>query len=180
MKRSLTTKEMTYSGLFAVMIGVCAMISINTTVPFTMQTFGVSLALILLGGRCGGWSVAVYILMGAVGLPVFSGGVGGLGKLFGMTGGYILGFIFMAMIYLFAEKKFSDKKCWSVAALLVGTWVCYLFGTVWFVYLYSKNAGAIGFWTGFTMCVAPYIVPDLVKLGGAVAVGKVLKKHIKL
>ena len=85
-------KDLCYTALMAVLISVCSWISIQTVVPFTMQTFAVFCALELLGGTRGTMAVAVYLLLGAVGVPVFAGFTGGVGILFGTTGGYLLGF----------------------------------------------------------------------------------------
>ena len=85
---------MAYIGLFAVVIAICSWISIPTVVPFTLQTFAVFLAVAILGGKRGTLSVIVYVLLGADGLPVFSGFKGGFGVLLNTTGGYIIGFIF--------------------------------------------------------------------------------------
>ena len=79
--------------LFAALMALCAWVTVPYAVPFTMQTFGVFLALLLLGGKRGTICMAVYLLLGAVGLPVFSGFRGGVGALVGSTGGYLVGFI---------------------------------------------------------------------------------------
>ena len=94
-----STRDMAYIALMAVLLAVCSWISVPAPVPFTLQTFGVFCALGLLGGRRGSTAVLLYILLGAVGLPVFSGFQGGLGKLLGPTGGYILGFLLSALLY---------------------------------------------------------------------------------
>ena len=84
---SLSTLDMAYIALMAVLMAVCSWISVPMEIPFTMQTFALFCALGLLGGRRGTIAVLVYILMGAIGLPVFSGFGGGLGRLLGVTGG---------------------------------------------------------------------------------------------
>ena len=98
---------MAYIGLFAVVIAICSWISIPTVVPFTLQTFAVFLAVAVLGGKRGTLSVIVYVLLGAVGLPVFSGFKGGIGVLLNTTGGYIIGFIFSALLMWAFEKAFG-------------------------------------------------------------------------
>ena len=104
---------MAYIGLFAVVIAICSWISIPTVVPFTLQTFAVFLAVAVLGGKRGTLSVIVYVLLGAVGLPVFSGFKGGIGVLLNTTGGYIIGFIFSALLMWAFEKAFG-KKTWAL------------------------------------------------------------------
>ena len=86
-KHPMKTRDVAYIGMFAALMAICSWISIPTTVPFTLQTMGVFTAVGLLGGKRGTTAVLVYILMGAIGLPVFSGFTGGMGILFGSTGG---------------------------------------------------------------------------------------------
>ena len=88
------TYDMVYIAVFAVVMAICSWISIPATVPFTLQTFGVFLAVGVLGGKRGTLSILVYILLGAVGVPVFAGFSGGIGSLFGNAGGYIKPFSF--------------------------------------------------------------------------------------
>ena len=97
-KTTLKTRDITYIGIMAALMAVCSWISIPTAVPFTMQTFGVFFAVGALGGKRGTIAIAVYLLLGAAGLPVFAGFSGGIGALAGQTGGYLLGFILSAMI----------------------------------------------------------------------------------
>ena len=94
----MKTRELAYTGILAALIAVCSWISIPTAVPFTLQTFAVFLTLGLLGGRLGTLAVTVYLLLGAVGLPVFAGFHGGLGAFLGATGGYLVGFLLLAFI----------------------------------------------------------------------------------
>ena len=114
--------ETTYIALFAALIAVCAFITIPMPLPFisfTLQTFGVFAALGILGGRDGTTAVAVYILLGAIGVPVFSGFRGGFGVLIGPTGGYIAGFLGAALVYwlMTARKNTTARK---IAGMAVG------------------------------------------------------------
>lgn len=109
---------MAYIGLFAVVIAICSWISIPTVVPFTLQTFAVFLTVSVLGGKRGTLSVIIYVLLGAVGLPVFSGFKGGVGALLNTTGGYIIGFIFSALIMWAFEKAFRPKNLGSVLSMI--------------------------------------------------------------
>ena len=174
------TVDMAYIALFAVMIAVCSWISIPATVPFTLQTFGVFLAVGVLGGKRGTLAVLVYLLLGIVGLPVFAGFSGGIGCLLGTTGGYIVGFLFSALV-MWAMERFLGKKPWVLAlSMVLGLIVCYAFGTVWFMQVYAKTTGAIGIWTALGWCVFPYIVPDLVKIVLAMVLCKRLATAIRL
>ena len=108
-KKGLTTREITYIAICAVLLAACSWISIPTVVPFTLQTFGVFLVLLLLGGRRGFLAILTFILLGAVGAPVFANFTGGVGILFGSTGGYIIGFLFTALIYWALERVIDGK-----------------------------------------------------------------------
>ncbi len=176
----LTTLDLAYIALFTALIAVCSWISIPTAVPFTMQTFAVFLTLLMLGGRRGFFSVLTYILLGAVGVPVFSGFKGGISALFGMTGGYILGFLLTALIYFAAEKLIGSHSAVKLAALVVGLVVCYAFGTVWFIVIYSRDVKQIGLLSALSMCVTPFLLPDAVKLALAWTMSVTLKKRIRI
>lgn len=171
---------MAYIALMAVALSVCSWISIPAAVPFTMQTFAVFCTLGLLGGRRGSMAVLIYMLLGAVGLPVFSGFRGGIGTLLGPTGGYILGFLLMALLYWLFDRKNSLKLRGMALLLLLGLIVCYAFGTVWFIEVYSKSSGPIGLTAALAMCVFPFILPDLIKLALAMLLVRTLKKHLNL
>ena len=176
----LTTKDMAYIALCAVMLAVCSWISIPFAVPFTLQTFGVFCALLLLGGKRGTIAILVFILMAAVGLPVLSGFRGGIGSLLGTTGGYILGFVFTGLIYWAGTSAGGKGTVRSVVFLLIGLVVCYAFGTAWFMYVYAKNTGAIGLGTALSWCVLPFMIPDIVKLMLAVLVSSRIGRRINV
>ena len=95
-KIGFRTLDIVYIAVCAALMAVCSWIQIPTVVPFTLQTFAVFFAVYFLGGKKGTLAVFIYILLGMVGLPVFAGFKGGFGALFGMTGGYIMGFILQA------------------------------------------------------------------------------------
>ena len=159
---------MTLSSLFAAMLAVCAWICIplGDTV-LTLQTFGVFLALLLLGGKWGSLSIFLYLLLGAAGLPVFSGFRGGLGAILGVTGGFLWGFLAMGLIYWLLARfgKFP--------ALLAGLAVCYGCGCLWFSVYAGGGLGLI-----LLRCVVPYLLPDALKLWLAVTLSRRLSKVI--
>lgn len=174
------TLDMVYIAMFAVVMAICSWISIPATVPFTLQTFGVFLAVGVLGGKRGSLSVLIYLLLGAIGVPVFAGFAGGLTAILGSTGGYIVGFLFSALV-MWAMETLLGKKTWVLAlSMVVGLVVCYAFGTAWFMTVYAKNTGAIGLMTALGWCVFPYIIPDVIKIVLALAICKRLAKAIRL
>lgn len=172
--------DMAYIAMFAGVMAVCSWISIPYIVPFTLQTFGVFLAVGVLGGKRGTLSVLIYILLGAIGLPVFAGFSGGIGSILGTTGGYIIGFLFSALVMWGMEAAFG-KKLWVRALSMVsGLLVCYAFGTAWFMFMYARTSGAVGLGTVLGWCVIPFIIPDLVKIALALLLCKRLAKLIRL
>ena len=176
----MRTLDMAYIALFAVLIAVCAWISIPATVPFTLQTFGIFLAVGVLGGKRGTLAVLVYLLLGAVGIPVFAGFSGGVGCLLGSTGGYLVGFLFTALV-MWAMERLMGKKLWVLAlSMLLGLVVCYAFGTVWFILVYARTTGEIGLLTALGWCVFPYVLPDLIKIALALVLCRRLAGVLKL
>ena len=179
MKRPFRLVDLCYMGICAALIAICSWISIPAAVPFTLQTFAIFCVLGMLGGKRGTVAIVVYILLGAVGIPVFTGFNAGLGALLGTTGGYILGFIFIGLIYWLAERLFGPKQTVRIAAMLLGLLVCYAFGTAWFMFVYARRAGTIALGTALGWCVLPFIVPDLVKMALALLLSDRLRKMIR-
>lgn len=177
----LSTLDMAYIALMAVLIAVCAWISVPVSeVPFTMQTFGVFCALGLLGGRRGSAAVLVYLLMGVVGLPVFSGFTGGLGRVLGPTGGYMIGFLCAGLVYWLITSVFGTRL-WSMAlSMAAGCVVYYAFGTAWYVLVYAHGSGSIGVGAALMRCVVPYLIPDAAKLALALVLTRLLHRHINI
>ncbi|MCD7819354.1 MAG: biotin transporter BioY [Lachnospiraceae bacterium] len=176
-RTGMKTIDMVYIAIFAALMAVCSWISIPTTVPFTLQTFGVFMAVGVLGGKRGTLAVLVYILLGAVGLPVFAGFSGGIGALLGSSGGYIIGFLFSALSMWLMEKLFGKGAVVQITSMLIGLIVCYAFGTVWFMAVYTSQTGAVGWMTVLGWCVFPFIIPDLLKVVLAYALSNRLRKY---
>ena len=154
-------------GCCAALIAVCAWVALPMgEITVTMQTFGVFLTLLLLGGGKGTATCMVYLLLGAVGLPVFSGFQGGVGILFGPTGGYLWGFLVLALCYWAFRTLLGN-----MASMILGTFLCYVCGTAWFYFVYGG-----GIWVVLLKCVLPYLLPDALKL----ILALYLHKRIKL
>jgi len=171
--------DLVYISIGAALIAICSWISIPTAVPFTLQTFAVFFVLLSLGGERGTLATLVYVLLGAVGVPVFAGFSGGIGVLLGSTGGYIIGFLFTGIIYIIFTKFVSKKIVVKIIALVLGLAVCYAFGTAWFMNVYTKTSGEVGLLTVLGWCVFPFIIPDLLKLALAVVIVKRIEPAIK-
>ena len=141
-------------------------------VPISFTNLAIYLSLYLLGWKMGTVSYVVYMLIGMVGVPVFSGFTGGMGKLLGPTGGYIIGFIPMAIIAGLVIDKF-DNRAIQFVGMVAATAVCYAFGTAWFcVSMDSGLVAALG------MCVFPFIPGDLAKIVIAMVVGPMLRGRL--
>ena len=151
-------RKMVLCASFAALMSISAWVCVPIPgVRFTMQTFALFLALIMQGGRWGTVSVVLYLLLGAVGMPVFSGFQGGVGVLFGPTGGYIWGFLGAALVYWCTHRLWMKP----VLSCMLGLLACYMVGTVWFAFAYSNGMGLGGI---LLACVVPYILPDMGKM----------------
>ena len=169
--KNFSVRRMVLSSLFAALTAVCAWLSIPVAdIAFTMQTFAVFLGLGILGGKWGTVSILLYLLMGTVGLPVFSGFQGGFGTLLGVTGGYIWGFFFSGLTYWILER-FS-----KTAAMIAGMLVCYVCGSAWFL-IYAGDAS----WPFVLLkCVVPYLIPDALKISLALRLSARISRQLKL
>lgn len=164
-------RNMTRCAVLSAMLAVCAWLSIPLgDQAVSLQTFGVFFALGLLGGKLGTVTVGVYLLLGAAGLPVFSGFRGGVAVLLGPTGGYLWGFAAAAVLYWLLEKRLVS---WLNMAL--GLMVCYLCGTGWYYFVYAPGA----LWPVIATCVLPYLLPDTLKFLVALTLSKKLKLLVR-
>ena len=174
------TYDTVYIGIFSVLLVLCSWISIPTLIPFTLQTFGIFLALFILGGKRGTSAIGIYLLLGTIGIPVFSNFGAGLGYLFGNTGGFALGFLFIGCIAWFFEHCFGSKPLITIISCLLGLIACYTFGTFWFLFVSISANRAFEITSVLSMCILPFIIPDLCKLGLAFFISKRLKPLLKL
>ena len=164
------TRDLSYMALMTALLVLCAWLTIPLgPVTFTMQTFGVFAALGILGGRRGTAAVLVYLALGLVGLPVFSGFSGGPAGFMTPTGGYLLGFLAAALLYW----GLTGRSVPQAPAMVLGLLACYAFGTAWFFLLYGGDL-----WGILTLCVHPYVLPDCLKLILALAVTRRVSRAI--
>lgn len=174
------TRDLTAIALLAAVLAVCAWLVLPIgPVPVTLQTFGVFAALALLGGRRGTLALLLYLFLGLVGLPVFSGFNAGAGVLLGPTGGYLLGFLALALVYWGLTARLGSALPVQVLALVLGLAACYAFGTAWFLVVYT-GGGEATLWSALTLCVFPYLLPDLLKLALALTVARRVRRAISL
>ena len=169
----MKTKDMVLTGVFAAVICVFSPFTIPIgAVPISLATFAVYLAAAVLGTKKGTFAVLIYILIGMAGVPVFSGFAGGIGKILGVTGGYIIGYIPCALAIGVFTERFGGKNYIYHLALVIGTLILYSFGTAWFM-VQSGN----GLMQSLTVCVFPFLVGDAIKIAAASIVAIKLKNY---
>lgn len=167
--QKIKTKQMVLIALMTAVTCVLGPLSIPlpfSPVPISLTNFAIFLAIFVLGMKNGTISFIIYLLLGAVGVPVFSSFRGGLQVLAGPTGGYLIGFIFLALIMGFALDHFDRKLLPTIIGMIIGIVVCYAFGTVWLAKLLS-----LSFKEGLMMGVIPYLPGDAAKIIIAAIVG---------
>lgn len=159
---------MVLCSMMAALMAVCAWLSVPIPpISVTMQTFGVFLSLGVLGGKRGTASILLYLLLGLVGLPVFSGFRGGASVMLGATGGFLWGFLAAALVYWLLERL------GKLPAMIAGMLVCYGCGSWWFtLWAGTDLRGAV------LVCVVPYLIPDAVKIGLAYSMSKRIARHL--
>lgn len=173
----MKVKNMARCGLFTAVLAICAWISIPMgDMMITLQTFGIFLTLGLLGGKWGTVTVLVYLLLGAIGAPVFSGFRGGLGALLSTTGGYIFGFMLTVILY-WIITSIKDTPPIRLIAMILGMLLCYGCGSFWYVSQYLAS-GAVTLGAVLLKCVLPYLLPDAVKLALAWILTARLKRFV--
>lgn len=167
--QKIRTKQMVLIALMTAVTCVLGPLSIPlpfSPVPISLTNFAIFLAIFVLGMKNGTISFIIYLLLGAVGVPVFSSFRGGFQVLAGPTGGYLIGFIFLALIMGFALDHFDRKLVPTIIGMIIGMAVCYAFGTVWLAKLLS-----LSFKEGLMMGVIPYLAGDAAKIIIATIVG---------
>ena len=145
---------------------------------WSCATFGVFAALGLLGGKRGTIAIALYLVLGAVGLPVFSGFRGGFGVLLGTTGGYIFGFLLSGLLYWALTALLGNRGWVRLLAMVLGLLLCYAAGTGWFLLVYLQKTGPISLGVVLAKCVVPFLLPDAVKLILAWLLSHRLARHV--
>ena len=167
-------KSLARMAICTALIVVCSWLTVPFTVPFTMQTFAIFFTVCLLGPWQGMISILVYILLGAVGVPVFAGFKGGIAVLFDKTGGYIIGYLLSALLTSWLIHRKESNFLRSCLAMVAGVAVCYVFGTVWFMVLTGTPL-----WTSLTWCVLPFLPGDAVKILLAALLAKRLQAPMR-
>lgn len=174
MEKKSNVYQMAIIGVMAAVICILGPLSIPIgVVPISLTNLAIYFVLYTLGMKKGTISYVIYILIGFIGLPVFSGFTSGPSKLLGPTGGYIIGFIFMSLIVGFFIDNFFDKWYLCFVGMVLGTVVCYMFGTIWLSYQANLSASS-----ALAAGVIPFIPGDLVKILIATFIGSQIRKRL--
>ena len=176
-KSDFTTKQMALIGVMTAVTCVLGPLTIPlpiSPVPISFTNLAIYLSVYVLGAKAGTVSYLVYLLLGFAGLPIFSGFTGGIGKLAGPTGGYLVGFIFMAAVAGWVIDRFPGKYALHAVGLAAGTIISYAFGTAWL----SSQLG-VTFTAGLGIGVIPYLPGDALKIIFSLLIGPRLRKEIR-
>ena len=167
------TKAIIEISLGASIITICSWIAIPMTISFTLQTLAITLILSLLEAKKGVLSIVLYLFLGTIGIPVFSGFRGGFSALIGPTGGYLVGFILWGLLLIILEKT-SNKILFQIINHFLGLILCYTLGTIWFSMIMKMDI-----LTSLSICVAPFVIFDILKIAIGVLVANKIKTIIK-
>lgn len=174
MEKKLSIYKIALIGVMTAITCIMGPLSIPIgIVPISLTNLAILLTVIILGWKMGTISCLIYLLVGLVGLPVYSGFSSGPGKLFGPTGGYLVGFIFLAIISGIFIDKFRGKIYMYVIGMVIGTIVLYAFGTTWISF--QRN---LSFEAALAICVVPFVPWDIAKIVCAVIVGPIVRKQL--
>lgn len=173
MKNS-NVREIILAGMFAAIIGVLSQFTIPLgLVPLTLQTFAIGLTVTLLGSRTGTFAVLGYLLLGIIGIPVFAGGSAGFSALVGPTGGFLVGFIFNALVTGLIIEKTKFNYLWAIIANIIGAMVTLIFGTIWL-----KISGGLPWSSAFMAGCIPFVLPGVIKAVAAGYLGVLIGRRL--
>lgn len=170
------TRRITTIAMMTALICILAPLTIPipfSLVPLSLCNFALFLSAYLLGWKYSTLSCILYLLIGAVGIPVFSGFGSGVGKLAGPTGGYLIGYLLTTLIAGLFIDKFDGKRAWSFLGMALGTLGTYALGTIWLAF-----QGHMTFAAALMAGVVPFIPGDIIKALCACAIGPVIRKRV--
>ncbi len=178
MVKQIENKRIAYIGLMTAVLcilGPIAMPIFLSPVPVSFVMFGAYLVSYILGKKEAVICMVMYVFAGIIGLPVFSNFEGGIGKLLGPTGGYIIGYILLVAIGSYGIEKAKGKIGFEIISMILGTAVCYLLGTIWLA-----NYLKMTFFDALMIGVVPYVVADFIKMILAIILGRKIKERINI
>lgn len=175
-ERTMSTGYMVRTALLAAVLCIVGPFALPIgAVPVSLTTLVLYFLVYLLDGKHALISYTVYFLLGLVGLPVFSGFSGGVGKLAGPTGGYLIGFFLMIPCAAGMLKHSGKSRMGQAMGLIFATLIAYVFGVTWFVVSMSCDI-----YYALTVGVLPFLIGDFLKIALAVWIGPALRKRIRV
>ncbi|WP_461812459.1 biotin transporter BioY [Faecalimonas sp.] len=176
-EQTFTTKTLVRIGLMTALLCIVSPFAFPipfSPVPISFATFILYLGTYTLGKKYGTISCLIYLLLGIIGLPVFSGFSGGIGKLAGPTGGYLIGYLLLAFIGGWFVENYDGHVFPSAIGLILGTTLTYTFGTIWL-----SQQLSLSFSQGLAIGVLPYLLGDSIKIIAALIIGPILKNRLQ-
>ena len=172
----MDTKTLTRCALMTAVISVLSPLSIplNGLVPVSLATFAVMLGGAVLGAKEGANCAAIYLVLGAIGIPVFAGWTSGVGILFGMTGGFLFGYIPLAFLTGYAADRWNMERKYLIFGMTGGTIVLYAIGTIWFM-AYMK----MGLLASLSACVFPFLIGDALKITAVALIAPRVREAVR-
>ncbi len=174
-----TIRTLVRCALFAALLAVATWIQIPGAVPFTLQTMAICITAGVLGTAKGMASLLIYLGLGIIGLPVFSGFTGGVGVLYGVTGGFLMGFVLTIAVIGISKRLFPRSKIALTLSMVLGVTLCYAVGAVWFAAVYAARGEAMSVSAVLSVCVLPFLLPECAKIAAAVAITLRLRKIVE-
>ena len=175
--KRLSTRKLVLIALMTAITCIFAPMAIPipvSPVPISLTNLVIMISIYVLGFKDATISYIVYLLLGLVGLPVFSGFTGGLGKLAGPTGGYLIGYIPCAItVGLFSDMAKKHRVLWDIVGMILGTALLYTLGTAWFMFVSGNTLKY-----SLAACVLPFIAGDSIKIAAATLVAEVVRSRV--
>lgn len=172
----MAVKKITGIGMMTAFLCIISPWAIHIgPVPLTLATFGIYLISVVVDAGCATMSVFIYLMLGAAGVPVFSDFSGGIQRLVGITGGYLLGYLPCTLVISLIVSKTKKHFAGYLIAMIIGTVILYGTGTVWYMWQTGNSFLAV-----LSLCVIPFAPGDIIKLAAASVLGHELNKRLKL
>ena len=178
-KRQLLVRKITYVAMCVAWMSICSWLTVPFVVNFTLQLFAVFLIAAISDWKLSLASIGSYLMLGLLGLPIFSGFQGGPSVFANVTGGFLIGFVAATAVIGGAVRIWGRKTIVLVASMAVGLMLCYAFGTAWYIWVFAYRGNSVSVWFALSYCVFPFLLPDCLKIYLAVLLSNRLSTHLR-
>ena len=179
-KQQQLIRKITYVAMCVAWMTVCAWITIPFVVNFTLQLFAVFLIAAISDWKVSLAAILSYLLLGLLGVPVFSGFQAGPSVFANVSGGFLIGFVAATIVIGGAVRIFGRKRIVLITSMIVGLLLCYCLGTVWYLLVFYRGGDSISLWVALSYCVFPFVLPDCLKILLAYLLSKRLAPMLRL